>query len=446
MIRIIKTPVFARPVRQCMLAALTTLTLCFGGHNAYAQIDLAKSATPTNTPGDETTTIPPGHWVTDSKSGCQIFTRRPPDGLSIEWSGSCNNASYATGHGTVTYYHNGVKEAAVTGEAVQGKMEGKARLVAATGATSEGELKEGYFEGAGTISMPDKGVCEGTFRRGRLEGPTHCTFKNGAKYDGEFKAGQINGKGRYVEPNGDYYDGEYSATGRNGHITGREHRGAAICKLDGEYRMDRFYYGDISCDDGSTVKGYFTNNRLSRGALILKDGTRQEGDFDMQGHLVRSYSVVAPLTPEEQARFDNTLANGKPAQIYFLAGQMARQGHTEESDRLYQKLVDDYPDDVYTAKAIDRLDHGDPVTASRGVGQSGHTQEQHNSCFALCDSQSRQCNADAVSGAMPGATQGVTGAASGNVMGMLSGLGSVLMNSSKDCDTPLRACKAACPP
>ncbi len=447
MIKIINRIAYAH-CKPIVLAALASISLCVFAQNALYKID-PPAATPAPTASDSVSTpilTPVGNWIADTQSGCKVFTLRPLDGLSIEWTGRCDSAGQATGPGTVTYMRNGVKDGAVMGVAVLGHMEGKAELIAANGVTYSGELKEGRLEGPGTLTMPNRGVCNGIFLKGLLEGQTHCSFNNGGKYDGEFKAGQINGKGRFVEPNGDYYDGDFAPAGRNGHIVGQEHRGAVICKLEGEYRKNELYYGEISCEDGSTARGYFSSNRLTKGLITLKDGSRQEGEFDAQIHLIKSYPVTAPLTPEEQARFNNTLTNGKPAQIYYLAGQLSRQGHIEESDQLYQKLVDDYPDDVYTAKAIDRMDHADSTIGSRATAQSARSQEQHNSCVALCLSQSQQCNADAVSSAMPGATQAVTGAGSGNLAGVLSGLGSVLMNGNKDCDTPLRACKAACPP
>jgi hypothetical protein len=411
MIKNIKTTAYAGKMPRLSTGAAALfcgITLCCLACHARAQTAPPQAAPASPSPlaaaqsVSEPLTAPVGNWITDSKSGCKLFTRRPIEGMSVDWSGTCDDAGQASGHGTVSYFRNGAKEA----------------------------------------------VCNGNFRNGLLEGLTHCTFKEGAKYDVEYKAGQFNGKGRYVEANGDYYEGDFAPGGRNGHIVGQEHHGDALCKVDGEYRKNDLYYGEINCDDGSMAKGYFTSNRLSKGLIVHKDGSRQEGEFDAQVHLIKSYPVTAPLTPEELARFNATLANGKPAQIYYLAGQFARQGHTAESEQLYQKLVDDFPDDVYTAKAIDRMDHAYTVVGARAGGQSARAQEQHDSCIALCQSQAQQCNADALSGAMPGATQAVTGAmsGSGSLTGMLSGLGSVLMSSTKDCDTPLRACVAACPP
>ncbi len=162
------------------------------------------------------------------------------------------------------------------------------------------------------------------------------------------------------------------------------------------------------------------------------------------------------LSEGDMAHFKSTLANGKPAQLYFLATEMGNAGHQDLALQLYQRLVDKYPDDVYTAKAIEKMDHGfQPVagrvtpTSGGGTGfspqQLAHAKEAHDACQALCESQSRECNGQALGSAASSAMGYVSSVISGDAMGMLSNLGGAVVGAAKDCDTPLRACIAACP-
>ncbi len=165
--------------------------------------------------------------------------------------------------------------------------------------------------------------------------------------------------------------------------------------------------------------------------------------------------VSAPLPADEEAHFRETLAHGKPAQLYFLAMEMTHGGHEDLAIKLYQKLVDKYPDDIYTAKAIEKMDRGlqprGGAMGSIGTGsgstsqQVAHIKEAHDACVALCDSQARQCNTDILRAAGSSAASAMNSIISGDVFGMLSNMGGTAVAGARDCDSPLRACLVTCP-
>jgi hypothetical protein len=62
----------------------------------------------------------------------------------------------------------------------------------------------------------------------------------------------------------------------------------------------------------------------------------------------------ATLSAEEGAKYRHVLSTGRPSQIYALAADMEEQGHPDLARKLYQTLIDRYPDDAFAAKAIDR--------------------------------------------------------------------------------------------
>lgn len=160
-----------------------------------------------------------------------------------------------------------------------------------------------------------------------------------------------------------------------------------------------------------------------------------------------------PLPADEKAHFKKILDNGKPAQLYYLATVMTHEGHPDLAMELYQKLVDKYPDDIYTAKAIEKMDRGSQPSsggnsnpAARGLApqEVAHIKEAHDACVALCESQAKQCNNDVLATGASSTAGAMNSIFSGDAMGMLSNMGR-LAAGSKDCDTPLRACEAACP-
>jgi hypothetical protein len=126
-----------------------------------------------------------GDWVTDAKSGCQIWNPSPQLEESVTWSGSCVQG-HAEGKGVVQWL-----KSAVPFE------------------TDEGEWHSGRQAGNGKQSWPN-GRYEGELTEGEPNGRGVLTIQN-LRYEGEFRNGKPNGLGTLRVGNesvsGDWKDG-----------------------------------------------------------------------------------------------------------------------------------------------------------------------------------------------------------------------------------------------
>jgi hypothetical protein len=126
-----------------------------------------------------------GEWVSDPKSGCQIWNPNPQLEESVSWSGSC----------------------------VQGRAEGKGLVQWLKGAvpyeTDEGEWHSGRQAGNGKQSWTD-GRYEGELAEGEPNGRGVLSFRK-LRYEGEFRNGKPNGLGTLTvgkeTVRGDWKDG-----------------------------------------------------------------------------------------------------------------------------------------------------------------------------------------------------------------------------------------------
>ena len=57
-------------------------------------------------------------WIKDQK-GCLIANLAPSEGETVQWTGGCKN-NFADGHGTLTWFTNGVKMEVFEGTMVGG--------------------------------------------------------------------------------------------------------------------------------------------------------------------------------------------------------------------------------------------------------------------------------------------------------------------------------------
>jgi len=110
-----------------------------------------------------------GEWMTDQKSGCQVWNPNPQLEESVAWSGTCT-AGRADGHGSVQWSR------------VDTLIE-----------TDEGEWRDGRQVGSGKQA----------WRSGRYDGQIVDSEPNGRgvltlqklRYEGEFRDGKPNGTG-----------------------------------------------------------------------------------------------------------------------------------------------------------------------------------------------------------------------------------------------------------
>jgi len=116
-----------------------------------------------------------GAWVTDSKSGCQVWDPNPQLDETVNWSGSCVNG-YAAGPGKAQWSKGNV-------------------LIE----TDEGEWRDGRQGGKGLQTWPT-GRYEGELANGEPNGRGILTLKK-LRYEGEFRDGKPNGAGTLAEGN-----------------------------------------------------------------------------------------------------------------------------------------------------------------------------------------------------------------------------------------------------
>ena len=65
-----------------------------------------------------------GAWVTDAKSGCQVWNPNPQLEETVAWFGSCANGR-AEGHGTAQWVKGGATSETDEGEWREGRQTGK---------------------------------------------------------------------------------------------------------------------------------------------------------------------------------------------------------------------------------------------------------------------------------------------------------------------------------
>lgn len=141
------------------------------------------------------------------------------------------------------------------GPLVDGKLQGKGKILWENGYTYEGNFDKGFFSGKGELNSSD-----------------------GRKYKGDFVKGKFQGKGRYDIRAGEYYEGEFSDNEFTGHGVHQEQNGSRHTGTFKKWEADG--PGRLSDDDGNTYEGTFTAGQLSRsGRFTGKDGSRYEGGF-----------------------------------------------------------------------------------------------------------------------------------------------------------------------
>jgi hypothetical protein len=90
----------------------------------------------------------------------------------------------------------------LSGEWMDGKLNGKGSLINDKGASYEGDYKDGSFEGSGVLIRPNGDRYEGCFKEGKENGEGTCYQADGSKIQGVWVDGKISGKHNYTTPEG----------------------------------------------------------------------------------------------------------------------------------------------------------------------------------------------------------------------------------------------------
>jgi len=129
-----------------------------------------------------------GAWVTDAKSGCQVWNPNPQLEETVAWSGSCANGR-AEGRGIVTWLKGDRASETDEGEWRDG------RQIAGTQSWAsghyEGELLDGEPNGHGVLTL-QKLRYEGAFRNGKPNGAGTLTAGS-ESVQGTWKDGCLQG-------------------------------------------------------------------------------------------------------------------------------------------------------------------------------------------------------------------------------------------------------------
>jgi uncharacterized membrane protein len=163
----------------------------------------------------------------------------------------------------------------------------------------------------------------------------------------------------------------------------------------------------------------------------------------------------AAAAAEQQARYDKAIAKGRPAQIYSLAGDLQAEGRDDLAANLYQLLIDKFPDDPYTAKAIDKKEAAREAAAQQqqqaqdAASQPAAdpaTAKNVEACLQQCSSTANSCKSTAQNQHDAAVAKGLVGMLSRNA-GMVGGAGSDSQSadSAKSaCDDAYNSCSSAC--
>jgi uncharacterized membrane protein len=146
-------------------------------------------------------------------------------------------------------------------------------------------------------------------------------------------------------------------------------------ELDLHLPGTKFVYINAISNDGKIVAGCYHTPDLHQSAFIENLSVHDVSPASPSAQ--QAASDLPELSPEQQTRYNTTLSKGRPAQIYSLALDMMAVGRPDLSDKLFQTLIDRFPDDPYTAKAIDRRDAlRSAVKQQQGAAAQQHAQAQ----------------------------------------------------------------------
>jgi hypothetical protein len=161
----------------------------------------------------------------------------------------------------------------------------------------------------------------------------------------------------------------------------------------------------------------------------------------------------AATRAEQQARYDKVMNGGRPAQLYALAGDLEAEGRPDMAADLYQALIDNFPDDPYTAKAIDKKEAAraaaqlqaqqSQLALANGVANQQTTAD----CQKQCSAALNACKSNAGDKVQTGVAMGILGKVlnTSSVADSVTSVGSTAIDGYGACNDAYTSCKATCP-
>lgn len=150
-----------------------------------------------------------------------------------------------------------------------------------------------------------------------------------------------------------------------------------------------------------------------------------------------------------QAKIAKIMSSGHPAQIYSAAIDLEVAKRPDLAAKLYQVLIDKYPDDTYAAKAIDRKEKAinDAAAAQQQSAQQAQDQAANArnvaSCRAQCQTTYDACSQQAQAQNNSNTANFLMGMMTKNSSMTSSALAGAA-SSSSDCESAQNSCNAAC--
>ena len=141
------------------------------------------------------------------------------------------------------------------GSFINGKKEGKGKLIYNNGTEYIGTFKNNKQDGYGQLTQENGEIYQGEWKEGRIHGNGTRFHKNGDKYIGNYIDNVRSGYGIYIFSNGNIYEGNWVKGKANGK-------------------------GIFKYNNGNIYEGDFKDNLISgKGKLTLKNGDIYEGMF-----------------------------------------------------------------------------------------------------------------------------------------------------------------------
>lgn len=164
------------------------------------------------------------------------------------------------------------------GQMLDGRRNGKGRMVWASGQSYDGDWRDDVAVGEGALAHVNGDRYQGQVRDGTPEGRGRKQFANGDTYEGQFVNGIADGEGVHTQKDGSRYTGQFKAGIKSGR---GKYAWASGQSYDGEWVDDRPEgRGTMVFANGDRFEGQVSHGLpQGRGVKIYASEDRYEGGF-----------------------------------------------------------------------------------------------------------------------------------------------------------------------
>ena len=164
------------------------------------------------------------------------------------------------------------------GEFMNGKKDGKGKLIYKNGTEYIGNFKNNKHHGYGQLTQTDGEIFQGEWKDGKINGNGTRFHSNGDKYIGNYINNIRNGHGYYIFSNGDSYEGNWKDGKANGQGVFKYNNGNIY---EGEFKDNLISgKGKFILKTGDVYNGIFTNGLINgKGIMVNNKGEKYVGYF-----------------------------------------------------------------------------------------------------------------------------------------------------------------------